>query len=177
MKIFLTGFMGSGKTTLGQKLAHQFGIEFRDMDASIEQKAGFTIPEIFNTYGSAWFRKLENELLDEIARAEESAVIATGGGAPCYFNNMEIMNKSGVTVYLQLPPGALAERLRHGRENRPLITGKSDQELLAYIKQTLQEREPWYLQSKLVIDGMHASPAKLAQALKPYGPGTETKDR
>ena len=123
MKIFLIGFMGSGKTTLGKKLARVLGYDFVDLDKVIEEESGVSVPDYFSRHGEDAFRQLERDCLRTRLPAGP-VVVATGGGAPCYFDNMDWMNEHGVTVYLMLPPGVLASRL-NGSRNRPLISGLS----------------------------------------------------
>lgn len=160
MRIFLIGFMGSGKTTLGKQLARKLGYDFIDQDDYIEKKAGCTIARYFEKYGEEAFRKFEHEALKELIKIE-NAVISTGGGAPCFFNNIEIMNKSGIAIYLKMKPEVLRSRLRHAQTERPLIKGKTEQELLEFIKSKLTEREPFYLKAKHVIESMDLKPDDL----------------
>ena len=120
--------MGSGKTTLGRKLAGMLSYEFIDMDYSIEQEHGLSIPSIFERYGEEVFREWEAEALTRLA-FEDKNVVATGGGVPCFYNNMELMNQTGITVYLKLSADQLYARLAEMQENRPLIRGMNEKEL------------------------------------------------
>ena len=151
MVLFLIGFMGCGKSSIGRKLARRLRYGFVDMDADIEQQAGMTVSEVFAQYGEARFRELEREALARYAGLS-GTVVATGGGAPCGEGNMEAMNRCGVTVYFKMTPEKLAERLYHGRDKRPLLQGKDDEQLLAYIRERLPVREKFYGQARLVID-------------------------
>ncbi|HEY0897299.1 MAG TPA: shikimate kinase [Sphingobacteriaceae bacterium] len=161
MIIFLVGFMGSGKTTLGKRLSRLLGYAFVDLDKVIESRAGATIPQYFQQHGEGAFRQLERECLQR-GLPSGNAVVATGGGAPCYFDNMDWMNRHGVTVYLMLSPKALASRLK-GSAERPLISGKSGPELVAFIEEKLAERESYYKKAACWVDGLNLTAEKLAE--------------
>ena len=163
-RIYLIGFMGSGKSTLGSSLARKTGYNYLDMDNLIEETAGMTIPQIFAEHGEAVFRKWEHDILIEIS-SQEHVVISTGGGAPCHGKMMEIMNASGITVYLKLPPAALKKRLLQSKTERPLIQGKSEIELEQFIGSLLKEREVYYTQARYVVDGMTISVDELQKLL------------
>ena len=164
-RIFLIGFMGSGKTTMGSRLARKISYEFVDMDQMIEDTAGMTVPGIFSEHGEEVFRKWEHDILLELCR-NEKIVIATGGGAACHGEMMSIMNKNGTTVYIKLSPEALKDRLMQSKTERPLIKGKSEPELLEFIKNKLEERENHYMQAHFIIDGISLSCDQLAEHLK-----------
>lgn len=164
-RIFLIGFMGSGKSTLGSKLARQIGYDFVDMDQLIEETAGMTVPGIFNELGEKVFRKWEHDIVLELSRREK-VVISTGGGAPCHSDLMSIMNKNGTTVYIQLTPEALSHRLLNSKTERPLITGKSEQELLDYIHMKLEERDYYYTQATHTVDGINLQTGPLISLLE-----------
>ena len=155
-RIFLIGFMGSGKSTFGSKLARKLEYEFVDMDHLIEETSGMTVPGIFSEHGEGVFRKWEHDILEELIEREK-VVISTGGGAPCHNDMMHIMNSYGVTVYIQLPTLALKDRLLHSSTERPLIKGKSEAELLEFITSLLEEREYYYNQAKFTVDGVNFS--------------------
>lgn len=150
-KVFLIGFMGSGKTTFGKFLAKKMGIDFFDLDEFIEEKYGKKITELFTEFGEDGFRKIERECLHEI-QASENCFIATGGGTPCFFDNMEYMNKAGDTVYLRTSVQELFERLVLSETKRPLIEGKSPEDLEKYISDALSKREKHYMKSKYILD-------------------------
>ncbi len=149
--IFLIGFMGSGKTTFGQQLSQALDYAFIDMDAYIEKRAKMTVPQIFSTKGEAYFRRLETEAIEELKK-QNQCVVATGGGAPCFNDNLKRMNNIGRTVYLQLSPEKLAHRLSLDSAERPVLEGKSGKDLLQHVTQKLKEREPFYRQAHDVID-------------------------
>lgn len=153
-RVFLVGFMGSGKSTIGKYIANDMKWEFIDMDNYFEKKHNCTIKEYFAQYGEDQFRVAENEVVKELSTAE-NAVIATGGGAPCYYDNMDIMNSAGATIYINVEPEDLANRLSKAKSKRPLLADKSDEELLDYIKSKLGEREEHYRKAKMVVDGEH----------------------
>lgn len=153
-RVFLVGFMGSGKSTIGKYIANDMKWEFIDMDNYFEKKHNCTIKEYFAKYGEDQFRVAENEVVKELSTAE-NAVIATGGGAPCYYDNMDIMNSAGATIYINVEPEDLANRLSKAKSKRPLLANKSDEELLDYIKSKLGEREEHYRKAKMVVDGEH----------------------
>jgi shikimate kinase len=150
--IYLIGFMGSGKTTAGRKLASLLGWAFIDLDRKIEEYAKMTIPEIFSQHGEAWFRQTESDLLKSLG-SESGAVISTGGGAPCHGDNMSYMLETGLTVYLKLAPAQLLSRLSNAREERPLLKGMKGEELLGFITEKLTLRESWYGKAELIVDG------------------------
>jgi shikimate kinase len=157
MLVFLVGFMGSGKSTLGKRLAKKIEYEFSDMDEMLEQKEGMRVSEIFQIKGEKYFRKMETELIREFDR-NSNMVIATGGGAPCIGDNMKLMNEKGVTVYLKMSPGALASRLENARQIRPLIANLNTEDLQDYIAEKLKDREKYYLQSRCIIKGENVKP-------------------
>lgn len=150
MRIYLIGYMGSGKSTLGRRLAEHLNLQFVDMDHYIEMRNHKTIPQIFAELGETEFRKKERKALEELAEFSD-IVIATGGGAPCFFDNIDVMNNSGKTIYLNIDPVILAERLMKSKTERPLIKGKSREELVAFIDETLNRRNQFYKQAKFEI--------------------------
>jgi len=159
--------MGSGKSSLGTRLAAALGWEFVDMDQRIEQECGMKVAEIFATHGEEFFRNKEREVLHELARGER-LVVATGGGVPTRGDNMEAMNAAGLTVYLRMSPRQLAGRLEKGRDKRPLIRGMDDAQLLEYIERTLPQREPFYGKARLTIDCDGAGDDYLIEHIKNY---------
>lgn len=166
-RIFLVGYMGCGKTHAGKRLAKKYGCEFIDLDAYIERRFFKTIPQIFEEKGEEGFRKIERNMLEEVS-AFENVVISTGGGAACFFDNMNLMNETGHTVYLQASPEGLFEYLRTAKQNRPLLSGKSDEELLQFIKNALAVREPFYMKAKYVIDSTDESDTLFDELMKDF---------
>lgn len=155
-RIFLIGYMGSGKTTIGKLLAEQLNYSFVDMDAHIEGKQFKSVSQIFAERGEAEFRILEQQCLHEVGQFE-NVIISTGGGAPCFFDNIDFMNAQGLTVYLKLTPEQLKERLESSKANkRPLLADRKGEELLHFISEGLAKREPFYLKAALQINGTEA---------------------
>ncbi len=150
-RIFLIGFMGSGKTTLGKALSRELGIDFIDLDHYIEARYHKTVREIFAESGEERFRQIEKSLLHEVADFE-NVVIAAGGGTPCFFDNIDYMNAHGTCIYLKASIDELCLRLANGRESRPLLRGKNDEELRLYIDSTLSQRDPYYSRAALHFD-------------------------
>ncbi|MES2107631.1 MAG: shikimate kinase [Bacteroidota bacterium] len=163
--IFLIGFMGCGKTTLGKKLASRMGYPFIDLDHVLEAKAGMTIAEYFSTHGEGSFRKLESEILKQ-TDYPENAIISTGGGLPCFFDNMDWINAHGRSIYIQLPPKTLAQRLSNEKNQRPLLREKQGEELIAFIEQKLNEREIYYKQAGIVADGLGLNAERAEEMIK-----------
>lgn len=151
MKLFLVGFMGSGKTFLGQVLAERLGFGFLDLDARIEEAEGMSVAAIFEQHGEAGFREREAQCLRSL-EAQQKTVVATGGGAPCFFENMDWMNQHGVTIYLHAQPAVLAARLLLEREKRPLVSSVDPAGLQAFIEKKLIERSPFYEKACLQFD-------------------------
>lgn len=152
-RIFLIGYMGSGKTTVGKLLTEKLGYSFVDMDHHIEEKQFKTVSQIFAELGEKKFRLLEQQCLHEVAEFE-NVVISTGGGAPCFFDNMEYMNARGLTVYLKLSPEQLAERLEASKVNkRPLLAERKGEELRRFIADGLAKRETFYANAALELTG------------------------
>lgn len=162
MTIFLVGYMGSGKSALGQKLAYNLKHEFIDLDKYIEEQEGRIIKEIFEEDGEDYFRKLERLYLHRVIDTEDT-VISTGGGTPCHFDNMEQMNEYGMTVYINMHPKALIPRLQKSAVFRPLIEGLEGEELLDYVYKTLREREGFYHKAQKVITGYNLNAKKLQE--------------
>ncbi len=152
-RIFLIGYMGSGKSAMGRLLADRLGFGFIDLDQYIEGKYHKTIAQLFELEGESAFRDKERSCLHEVAEFE-NVVVATGGGAPCFFDSMDVLNGKGITIYLKLTPHQLVERLLKGKAGvRPLIAGKSREELLDYIQQALEFRSRFYEMAKVIIAG------------------------
>jgi shikimate kinase len=152
-KIYLIGFMGSGKTSTGKRLSALLGWELIDLDKYVEMVAGKTIPEIFAEEGEVSFRKRESDALCAL-ETKNNCVISTGGGTPCSNDNIEYMLSTGYVVYLKLNPDQLKSRLVNGKIERPLLKGLDEQQLLEFIKNKLESREPFYGKADIIIEGV-----------------------
>ena len=142
-RIFLIGYMGAGKTTLGRALAKELDIQFIDLDSYNEKRLCKSVSQIFAENGEEGFRDIERRMLHEVGDFE-NVVISTGGGTPCFFDNIEYMNRQGATVFLDVPVERLFIRLKIARKKRPLIMEKNDDELRDFITEQLAKRMPYY---------------------------------
>ena len=157
MRIYLLGFMGCGKSSLGRRLAKKLDFDFFDIDHGIEEKAGMKVPEIFIAMGESGFRELEKTVLHETATLKNT-VIATGGGTPCHDNNMDFILENGTSVYIRMSPVSLADRLESSSKVRPLVQNLSGNDLLAEIEQRLKKREEYYLRANCIVKGESVKP-------------------
>ena len=139
--------MGAGKTTLGRALAKELRLTFIDLDSFIEERFCRSISQIFAEKGEEEFRRIEQRMLHEVAEFED-VIISTGGGTPCFFDNIDYMNKKGTTVFLDVPVERLFIRLSIARKQRPLIKDKSDEELVSFINEQLSKRLPYYTKAR-----------------------------
>ena len=152
MKIFLIGFMGSGKTHWGRLLSEKLGMPFFDMDEQVVNSEGKSINEIFEQFGEEYFRLKEKGILHTITETHSSFVMACGGGSPCYFNNIDYMNQSGTTVWLNTPLTVLFRRLIGEKDKRPLLKDLSEDQLKGFIIKKFADRKIYYEQAEVVID-------------------------
>ena len=150
-RIILIGYMGAGKTTIGKILAKDLGIPFYDLDWYIETRMRKKVKQIFDERGEEGFRIIEKNMLHEVAEFED-VVVACGGGTPCFFDNMEYLVGQGDVVYLRGTPDVLFRHLEMGKGVRPLLLGKSDEELLEYIKENVEKREEFYMKANHIVD-------------------------
>ena len=150
-RIILIGYMGSGKTTVGKALSKETGMMFYDLDWYIESRMRKTVSQIFAERGEEGFRKIEYNMLHEVAEFED-VIISCGGGTPCFFDNMDYLNQQGDVVYLKSSPETLYKHLLMAKVERPLLKGKSAEELIAYITEHLAEREPFYQKAHHILD-------------------------
>lgn len=154
--VFIVGFMGSGKTTWGKKIASTLGVPFIDLDHEIVEHIGMSIPDYFKAYGEDSFRQLENEFLKK--QQGRIGIISTGGGTPCYFDNMHWMCENGLVVYLYHTPKSLWSRLSQSDvSKRPVLQGMSGDDLLLFIENKLTEREVYYDRSHIKVDQINTS--------------------
>jgi shikimate kinase len=164
MLVFLIGFMGSGKSTVGKKLAKKMKYDFIDLDEEIELQENRSISQIFEAHGEVYFRRLESKVLFGLLQ-KKCTVISCGGGTPCYFNNMKLMNDAGCTVYLKLTTEALYSRLLIAQKNRPLIKNLDSFELKLYIQNLLEKRKNVYEVAKVSIDGLNVNVNEMQRLL------------
>lgn len=150
--IFLVGFMASGKSSVGRRLARVLGRPFIDLDAYIEESTGREIRDIFEAEGESIFRSIERECLEKVANLEEAHVVALGGGTPCTQENAAIIDNSGFSIYLKVDDSILVERLM-GDTVRPLVRGKSKSELIALVQEKMEQRSQWYQSASITVDG------------------------
>jgi len=167
--VYIIGFMGSGKSTAGKKLATSLGRVFVDLDRKIEEVAGKTIPQIFSEDGEGEFRKLETDVLHSF-ESEINTIISTGGGTPCHGDNMDFMLATGLTVYLKMTPEQLTSRLLESTGQRPLLKNIPDNRLNGFIAKKLASREKWYNQANLIIEGKNLDINYLAALIKKSQP-------
>lgn len=149
-KIFLVGMPGSGKSTLGKRLAEELALPFIDLDREIEAQEALSIPDIFMEKGQYYFRDVESALLKKWATSNQSFVMATGGGAPCFHNGVDVMNQNGTTVYLDTTLDVLVERTKRA-SNRPLLQAENETELRTRLEKLLAERDPVYRKAQLIL--------------------------
>jgi shikimate kinase len=164
MLIYLIGFMGSGKSTIGKHLAKKLNHEFIDFDELIEEQSGKKISEIFKDEGQQGFRNIETEILKSISTFKDT-VVSTGGGTPCFYDNMQLMNETGITVYIRMSAGSLFHRLAQSKIKRPLIAGLTDLKLMDFIMDVLPEREQFYMQAHHVVKGENLKAEKILELL------------
>lgn len=158
--------MGAGKTTLGKAFAREMKVPFIDLDWYIEERFHKSIPELFTERGEEAFRELERRMLHEAGEFED-VVISTGGGTPCFFDNMDYMNRQGQTVFLDVHPDILFRRLRVATQQRPILQGKTDEELRAFIVEALGKRASFYEQARYRFDaGRLESRRQIAESVE-----------
>lgn len=150
-RIIIIGYMGAGKTTVGKALAKELGMQFYDLDWYIESRMHKTVPQLFAERGEQGFRKIEHNLLHEAAEFED-VIISCGGGTPCFFDNIDYMNAQGQVVYLKASPEVLYKHLLMGKTERPLLKGKSPEELIGFIREQLEKRKPFYAKAQYTLN-------------------------
>ena len=150
-RIILIGYMGSGKTTIGRVLSKETGMMFYDLDWYIESRMRKSVAQIFAERGEEGFRKIEYNMLHEVAEFED-VIISCGGGTPCFFDNVDYLNAQGDVVYLKATPEVLYNHLLMGKTERPLLKDKTPEELIAFIREHLEKREPFYAKARYTLD-------------------------
>ena len=150
-RIILVGYMGAGKTTIGKALSQELGIVFYDLDWYIENRMRKTVTQICAENGEEGFRLIEHNMLHEIAEFED-VIISCGGGTPCFFDNMDYLNEQGQVIYLKATPEVLYKHLLMSKGERPLLKGKSPEELITFIREQLEKREIFYNKARYTLD-------------------------
>lgn len=164
--IFLIGYMGCGKSTLGRKLALRLGVPFFDTDTLIEEQERASITDIFCYEGEPRFRELERDMVQRIFTAGEVCVVSTGGGLPLWHDTMELLCREGYTIYLRRSTEQIIRRLSpYGRQKRPRLRGLNDEELARFMTENMAEREPFYARAHAVVDCGALSDAELVEVL------------
>lgn len=156
-RIFIIGLPGVGKTTLGKTLANKINLPFVDLDKYIEEIQDLSISRIFTEGGESAFRNIEAHALRSFSQLNNSFIMACGGGTPCYNNNMDFMNQNGVTVYYQKPLTEIISQLKNDTVERPLLKNTTPEELPNYLNNLLTKREPYYLKSNVITDGIESA--------------------
>ncbi|MBR4367809.1 MAG: shikimate kinase [Prevotella sp.] len=151
IRVILIGFMGAGKTTVGKALGKALGVTFYDLDWYIETRMRKTVKQIFDEQGEEGFRKMEHNMLHEVAEFE-NVVISCGGGTPCFYDNMDYLNQQGDTVYLKASPEVLYKHLKMAKGVRPLLLNKTPEEVQVYIREELNRREQFYSKAKHILN-------------------------
>lgn len=162
MRIFIIGYMGAGKSTIGKKLAGRLGVPFIDLDDAFEEKYKYSIPNFFDHFGEERFREFEYQCLKEIIRTYDDAVIATGGGTACFNNNMALMNARGKTVYIKMHSRSLAHRLKCARRLRPVVRDIRNERMQDFVEEQLSERENYYKGAHITVKGEDLDVKELA---------------
>ena len=151
--LFLVGYMGCGKSTLGRKLARRLGVDFADTDALLEQHEGASVADVYELAGEDYFRRAERAVLEELIASRRALVASTGGGLPTWEDNMARMNAAGTTLYLRRPAEQIIRRMSpYGRQKRPRLRGLDDDELLAFMQRDMADREPFYRQAQWIVE-------------------------
>lgn len=165
--IFLVGFMGSGKTTWGRKIANAMDLPFVDLDHEIVAQIGMSIPNYFEKFGEESFRKLESDFLKK--QQDRKAIISTGGGTPCYFDNMDWIIENGVALYLYHTPKSLWSRLSQSDvSKRPVLKGLTGEELLLFIESKLAERSGFYEKAQIKFEQIHTPIEEIIELINNY---------
>lgn len=164
-RIYIVGYMGAGKTTAARRLAQRMGWEVVDTDALFEEKYKISVNDFFNKYDEPLYRKLESEVLKATENLDH-VVVSTGGGTACFFDNMDWMNQHGLTVFLRISPQAAVDRVIHSRHKRPLVEGKSEEELTEFVNQHYASRLPFYEQARITAKSEDFDIERLMEAIK-----------
>lgn len=150
-RIILIGYMGAGKTTVGKALAAELDLRFYDLDWYIESRMRKTVAQLFAELGEEGFRRIERNMLHEVAEFE-GVLISCGGGTPCFYDNMQYINQQGLTLYLKASPEVLYKHLKMGKSVRPLLLNKTPEEVQRFISEQLKAREQFYTRAQFTLD-------------------------
>ncbi|MDX2171723.1 MAG: shikimate kinase [Bacteroidota bacterium] len=163
--IFITGFMGSGKSTISKRLSKQLKLDLIDLDKFIQESEEMTIDDIFKTNGEQYFRELESNYLNKIISIKKPHLIALGGGTVCFNDNLTPIKKNGILIYIELSAKTLFQRLENAKNERPLLKNLSGNDLMTFIEEKLEERKSFYQQAHISINGLKVSPQTIAYEL------------
>jgi len=165
VRLFIIGYKSSGKTTLGKQLAVRLKLEFIDLDDFIERQEGKTIPEVFLESGEEDFRRMERKALQQVIK-KDNILVSTGGGAPCHRNNMTLMEKNGIVIYLKADDEILVSRLKTAALDRPIVKGKSEEELRIFLAELRNRCEHYYRRAHFIVDGNKSAMNDIIKQLK-----------
>ena len=168
MRVYLVGYMSAGKTSTGKQLAKRLAMEWYDTDRLFEEKYHISIEDFFKKYDENLYRKLESQILQSTAQYD-NAVISTGGGTACFNDNMDWMNQQGITIFLKISPKSVVTRLANSKVRRPLVRGKSEEELTEFVNKTYTERLPFYEKAQLVFKGENCDIDAIVESLQGLG--------
>lgn len=150
-RVFLVGMPACGKSTCGQQLAGLIGWQWLDLDVAVSSMAGMSVQELFAKQGEATFRQWEQKALHQVISQGERIVVATGGGAPCFFDNMDVMCREGLTVFMHVPTEVLCERIARRRHSRPMFSQLNDEQILAELEHKQAQRIPFYRKAHIEV--------------------------
>jgi len=165
MKIFIIGYMCSGKSTVGKRLAQKLNYSFIDLDFYFEKKFHISVDDFFTKYGENAFRKIETQLLNEIL-VKDNIVISTGGGTPCFNENMNVMRKNGVSIYLKMHINSLKDRIINSKKKRPLLKNITNENVTDFLSNHLNEREAFYQQADYTVKGENADIEEMVKLIR-----------
>ena len=165
MRIYLIGYMGSGKSSIGKKVATRLGYTFFDLDQVIEKDQNASVSDIFNEKGEKIFRSLERLALHQTF-SMNNVVISTGGGTPVFFDNMHLMNSNGLVIFLKADADFLVSRLTHKQNQRPLLASLSPEEMKQFVKEQVAARSPFYQKAAMHIEAKDLTPAALEKQVR-----------
>ena len=166
--IFIIGYPCSGKTKLARVLSRQFNLRFIDSDDIIEKETNQSIEEIFETKGETFFRDIEKKVLNDYCVSSERFIMATGGGMPCFYNNIEVMKQSGICIYIQLSPEVLAGRIIYSKKKRPRFRQLENDDIIVKVREDLKLRSVYYSQAQYTVDGLDDCRKRIAEIINSF---------